>query len=100
MIFTFNSVFNILVLLGAAYRFFMIYVVLKRVDARQRSSAFSAMICPLAGTIIWALSVLLPLMHYRTFDTSLNQALFWSGFAIWYVPDLILWWKKRSAGTT
>lgn len=100
MAITFNSVFNILVLFSAAYRFFMIYIVLKRVDERQCSGALSAMICPLLGTVIYLLSVLLPLLHYKTLDTNMNQTLFWSGFAIWFVPDLILWWKKRSARTT
>ena len=98
MAITFYSVFNVLMFFIAAYRFWIIYVVLKQIDKRQRRRAFPDIFFPLAGTVLLVLSVLLPVLHGRTFSAESNSLLFFGGAIIMYVPDLILWWKKRSQG--
>lgn len=49
------------------------------------------------GAILWVLSVVLPVLHDNTLNTQNNGILFLSGLAIFHVPDLIGWWRKRSA---
>ena len=49
----------------------------------------------ITASAVWL--VLLPFQRHGTLNTPHNDALFWIGIVATFLPNLISWWRTRSA---
>ena len=95
---TLNFVTNIFILAATVYLLILVVSVLARIKKEQGYWAFSAVGYQFAGIIFCLLSIGLPYLRFGTLNTANNGMLFFAGVAVTYIPNLIVWWRKRSAG--
>lgn len=93
---TLNLALNIFLLSACAYRFFIIFRAMKRFQSQQRSIKFPKLTCPVGGTILVFLSVLLPSIGHHSFNVEPDRTLFFVGSALICVPIWVSSWKVLS----
>ncbi len=95
---SYNVGFNGFILAISAISLFLVPFTVMRIVQKRSKHTFWEVACLLVAAILWSLGVGLPFLSHGTLNTDPDRTLFFLGVAVANVPNLIAWWRTRSAG--